>query len=167
MVLKLFGGAVVVCTSTIIGCCYAAGMHKRIVFLENIGHDIILLKSKIEERKKLVQAFRELADISDCSVFWNDWAKNADRFGIKNSCERSLGKLAYTFNLHKTDIRTINMLAGALGTTDIDAQLQHIDYISSMIDILCRNARADYDKNCRIYKTGGILLGIVTVLIMI
>ncbi len=167
MILKIFGASAIIIVSAASGYMHANGMRRRIVFLENLGHDILMLKSKIESRTKLSQAFFELAKESDCGEFWSEWKKQSDKYGIIRGCEKSLVKVANIYNLHKTDKRTISMLSGALGTTDIKSQLKHIDYISGMIEVILKNARDDYLKDSRIYKTGGVLIGFVTVLLII
>ena len=158
MLMKLIGGFTVICTSMAIGFAYTGKLKKRIEFLKCFNHDIILLKSRITERETLSRAFVYVSKYSQFKELWIYWAENADKYGTRIAFEKGLSVYKDLVCLNKTDLKTINMLSSGLGKTDINSQKEHIDYVSDMMKILCRNAEADYDKNCRLYRSESLLV---------
>ena len=167
MIIKLSGSVVVICMCVLIGYCYTAKLKRRIEFLECFNHDIIMLKSRISEREKLSMAFKYVSYFSSFEKLWITWTENLEAAGIRKAFEISLSKYRDELNLTKTDIKTMLMLTSGLGKTDIKSQKEHIDYVFGMINMLCENARSEYESNCKLYRSGSVLAGILLVILLL
>jgi len=70
-------------------------------------------------------------------------------------------------NLKEEDIGIIKNLSKLLGKTDIDGQISEIELASSFIDKQIEEAREEQYKNVKMYKTLGLVLGLVIVIILV
>ena len=143
MLLKFIGGIIIICISIGMGQYLAYRDKKRIDFLESFNHDIIILKSRISEREKLMDAINYVGNLSEYGCFWKLWAKKLQENNVRISFELSIREMSDRLNLTKTDIRTMLMITSVLGKTDIKSQKEHIDYVFDMIKIIINNARKE------------------------
>lgn len=162
----MLGGAAVIGAFSMLGVSCTNKMKKRIDFLESFWYDVILLKTKISERCLLARSLKYVGMFSRYGFFWNDWAGFAENHGIMAACEKTIEKNRSKCFMKDSDIKNIRLLANVLGKTDIDAQLEHIDYISSALEYSCNAAVKEYEKNSGLYRNGCILLGIFTFILL-
>lgn len=70
-------------------------------------------------------------------------------------------------NLKKDDLETIKGLSKLLGKTDIDGQISEIELTTTLIDKQIEDARQEQAKNVKMYKTLGLVVGLVIVIILV
>lgn len=68
--------------------------------------------------------------------------------------------------LTKEDVDIIKGLGRMLGKTDLNGQISEIDLVNNFIDTQIEGAKREKDKNYKMYKTLGIVVGITIVIIL-
>ena len=79
--------------------------------------------------------------------------------------ENSIQEADISLNQEDKDI--IKRLGKLLGQTDVDGQLSEIELTESFLDIQIQKAEEAKKKNQKLYKTLGIVMGLVFVIILI
>lgn len=167
MIVKLLGSTAIIIASILIGNIYAIRMKNRSDFLFWFNHDLVLLKTRISEREKLSRAFAYVGNFSVYPKVWISFSEMVDSVGVKYSIEKTIQNFADELNLDANDIKIIEMLANGLGASDVESQIEHIEYVSDMIKKAAESAKNKYDKNCKLYRSASILVGIMLVLILL
>ncbi len=69
-------------------------------------------------------------------------------------------------SLKKEDIEIINGLGRMLGKTDLNGQISEIKLVNNFIDTQIEEAKQEREKNSKMYKTLGVIVGITIVIIL-
>ena len=69
--------------------------------------------------------------------------------------------------LNKEDIENIKSFGKLIGKTDKEGQVSHIELTRSFIELQLEKARKEEEKNAKMYKTLGAMIGLVIVIILI
>ena len=70
-------------------------------------------------------------------------------------------------NLSKEDIENIKNFGKMLGKTDKEGQVSQIQLTKTFIEMQIEKAKLEEQKNCKLYKTLGTVVGIAFVIILI
>ena len=89
---------------------------------------------------------------------------NKTPFNIQKSIEKNINDIKF---LEETDKNYIIKGLNILGKTDIDGQQNLINNTISLLDIQIKNALDMENKNSKLYKKLGILLGLFLVIVVI
>lgn len=93
-----------------------------------------------------------------------DMLINESKFSIEKSIEKNINEIKC---LEETDKNYIIKGLNFLGKTDIEGQQSIIENTISLLDIQIKDAKDMENKNSKLYKKLGILLGIFLVVIVI
>lgn len=69
-------------------------------------------------------------------------------------------------NINEEDRKVLNNLGKLLGKTDLEGQLNQIEMTSDFLDTQIKKAEKEKEKNEKLYRTLGALLGITIVIIL-
>ena len=69
--------------------------------------------------------------------------------------------------LNKEDIENIKSLGKLIGKTDKEGQVSHIELTRTFIELQLEKARKEEEKNAKMYKTLGAIIGLAIVIILI
>ena len=69
-------------------------------------------------------------------------------------------------NFNKEDIDIIKGLGRMLGKTDLNGQISEINLVENFIDNQLEEAKLEKEKNAKMYKTLGLVIGITIVIIL-
>ena len=69
--------------------------------------------------------------------------------------------------LNKEDIENIKSFGKLIGKTDKEGQVSHIELTRTFIQLQLEKARKEEEKNAKIYKTLGAIIGLAIVIILI
>ena len=144
----------------------AKGYENRVTELNRFQNALIMFKSKIEftfepiksifeDISKIVYEnkenifFNSIKDIKNLSKSWNN-----STIEIKNG-------------LNNEDKEIIKMFGKMLGKTDVKGQVNEIDLCISLIERQLKKAETEKEKNTKLYKTMGIILGLGICIILI
>ena len=79
------------------------------------------------------------------------------------SLEKNLSALYFS----EKEFEILKKLSSGLGKTDAENQLRHLDFMLNMISELYENASCDYKIKGNLYKSTGVSIGVLIVLLLI
>lgn len=149
-----------------IGIIKAKTYESRVRELNKFQNALIMFKSKIEfTYEPLKNIFEEISKV----IYYNN--ENIFKETIKSEeniydswCE-AVDKNAN--ELLNDDKEIIKMMGKLLGKTDIKGQISEIELTKSLIEKQIEKAEIEKDKNVKLYKTMGIVLGLGICIILI
>ena len=129
----------------------------RVFELNRFQNALIMFKSKIvcEDISKSIYE-------NDENIFSNALK---DETNITLSWNRAVNNTQNSFN--KEDREHIKMLGKMLGKTDVKGQVNEIDLCISLINMQLNKAELEKEKNCKLFKTIGIVLGLGICIVLI
>lgn len=155
----------IICTS--IGMLKAKLYNNRVMELKKVKNSLEVLKSKIEFTYEPIQdIFQEISNIvyaNQANIF-QETVENIGKFGVTESWTRAVEKNA---DLNEEDKSTIKMFGKLLGKTDKSGQINEINVTSKLLDTQIEKAEQDKDKNYKLFKTLGTVVGIGLCIILI
>jgi len=158
----------------ILGVCIYLGNLKAKSF-DNRVYELMRIKNALSMFKtKLQFTYEPIKDIF--SEISHIVYKDTDNIFIKTIYELENNSISEAWyraidmnksDLNKEDTEIIKMLGKLLGRTDIEGQISEIDLTSSFIDKQIKKAEYEKNKNAKLYKTLGTVLGLVIVILLI
>ncbi len=161
---KLIGAVMTGFACAYIGFRMSMTLKMRIKSLSEIISSLEMLESEISfSVSKLKEAFLRV----DRNGFFTCAAENMEEKGIKRSWEKAVKDNKSRLCLTDADSDILMMLALSIGRTDTDDQIKNIKYVKTMIEAQEKQAQSDYGRMGRVYRSGGVLVGLMTVIILI
>ena len=168
MYLKILGSVIAVASAAIAGFWLSGRDEKHIWELGELRGCLMFLRSRISyDFAALPEVFESLAERESCfSGFFAEIAVGLSekREGLDSLFNGAVSRLDN--GMDDEDIRQLKMMAAML--TGADKNLQTgaidsvIDYISQKTEFLTRQ----FIKNKRVYRSGGVLIGILTAVLL-
>lgn len=157
----------IIINSFIIGNLISNKYVQRVKELQEIKNGLNIFKNKAKfTYAPISDIFVEVSENLNTNIkelFKNssDYMKilSADKAWIKAIDESSN-------NLKSSDKDVIKNLGKLLGKTDIDGQLSGIELTETFLDEQINNAKEEQEKNRKLYKTLGAVVGLVIVIIL-
>lgn len=163
--LKAAGAAIIFSASLSIGFIKAFRLKKRcdslsklILAVERIGSEISFTKKRLE------RIFNEAARDFLLPVF-SDTAIMMQKSGVRHAFDRSIIKYADDMALTKTDIKAAKTLS-AIGDFSGNEQQRLIDTTLRLLELSHREAIENYNKSGKLYRSSGVLLGLLGVILL-
>lgn len=161
------------CTSSVIGILISKRYINRLHILKDIKSALNIFEVKlnfscdtipeifIEISKKIKGVAGEIfEDTVDC-LGPND----ANSILVGEAWERALDKK--TDVLKKEDINSLKTLGKLLGKTDIQGQINQIKLVCEFLDKQIEEALEEKNKNEKLYKKLGVIVGLVIVIVLV
>lgn len=157
----------------IFGICTSIGMLKaktydyRVIELKKIKSALQVLKSKIEfTYEPIKEIFQEISKIvyDNQENIFGETVKTIETNGVTQSWHKAIEKNIY---LNQEDKSTIKMFGKLLGKTDKNGQINEINLTSHLVDGLIEKAENEKNKNYKLFKTLGSVVGIGICIILI
>ena len=127
-----------------------------------------IIKNKIQfTYEPLPEIFYEVSNITNgnTSKILKNAANKMKNMNAMDAWNKSLDEA--NTSLKKEDIQNIKSLGKILGQTDKEGQLSNIEVTESFIEMQITKAKKEEEKNAKMYKTLGIILGMAIVIILI
>lgn len=163
--LKAAGAAAVFISCLSIGFVKSHRMKKRcdslkslILATERIGAEISFSKKRLE------RIFNEAARDYNLPVF-SDAALSMPRVGTKHALNRSVGKYAEDMALTSTDIKAVKSL-NSIADFSGNEQQRCIGTTLRLLELSCTEAVERYNKTGKLYRSCGILCGLLGVILL-
>lgn len=172
MLMKLLGSLMVLSSCTLIGIFISSRDKYRAEELIEMKRGLIMLKSSISYNSKpLYEAFIEISEKLDSAVseIFEDSGrllKARKSSSVEEAWEKTLKDRKNRTFFKNEDIKTFISFGQALGGADRQWQSSNIDltvnYIDSKVDELMKR----YEKDGSLFKSAGILCGILLVVVL-
>lgn len=136
----------------------------RVKSLADIAASLEMLESEINfSVNKLKKAFFRI----DRNGFFTSAAEYMEENGIKKAWEKAVNENKSRLCLTDADCEILLTLGSSIGRTDTEDQLKNIGYAKTMITMQEKQAQSDYGRMGKLYRSGGILAGLMLVIILI
>lgn len=157
-------GIVFVCSY--IGILKAKTYENRVIELNKFENALVMFKSKIEfTYEPLKNIFEDISNViysNRNNIFLMTIQKEKNIYEAwSESIDENIN------NLTKEDKDIIKMLGKLLGKTDIKGQVNEIVLTQGLIEKQIEKAELEKNKNVKLYKTMGVVLGIGICIILI
>ncbi len=154
--------------SAAIGIAVSKIFENRVKELREFRNNLNIMKNKIKfTYEPLKEIFCDIANESASAVekIFEKISIKMENNQLKEVWENSIQEADISLNQEDKDI--IKRLGKLLGQTDVDGQLSEIELTESFLDIQIQKAEEAKKKNQKLYKTLGIVMGLVFVIILI
>lgn len=138
----------------------------RVAELNKFQSALVMFKTKIEfTHKPIKNIFEEISKLiyKDNENIFLYTVKNGNSIG--NLWIEGVDKIKKDFT--PEDKEVIKMLGKMLGKTDINGQVNEIELTTKLIEKQIENAEIEKNKNSKLYKTMGVILGMGICIILI
>lgn len=154
--------------STAIGILVSKMYENRVLELKEFKNVLNIIKTKIKfTYEPLAEIFKQISKDNSTKVekIFNNIAKKMEFIQVKSAWENSIQEADISINQEDKDI--LKKLGKLLGQTDVEGQVSEIEVTETFIDMQIEKAEEERKKNQKLYKTLGIIAGLVFVIILI
>lgn len=139
-------------------------LKKRVRSLTDICTSLEMLESEIGfTAERLKRAFLRV----DRNGLFTSAAAEIEDKGVKKAWNGAVEKSQKELCLTDADCEALRMLGETIGKTDADNQIKHIKYVKTAVMAQRDGAQAEYDRFGRVYRNGGILIGLMIIIILL
>ena len=152
---------------TMLGILKAKSYDSRVEELRKIKNALEMIKSKIEfTYEPIKDIFAEVTKViyGGQENIFQTTTQNLEQNGITQSWMMAVEK---ENRLTKEDQATLKMFGKLLGKTDKDGQINEINVMSKLVDTQMEKAEQEKNKNYKLFKTLGGIVGIGICIILI
>lgn len=140
----------------------------RVIELKEFRNSLNILENKIKfTYEPLQEIFKQISDNleNNISLIFENTNKNLKRMNMCDAWNKAIDESK--LNLNKEDISIIKNMGKLLGKTDVEGQVSEIKLTSDFIDLQIEKAEKEREKNEKLYKTLGTVVGLAIVIILI
>lgn len=140
----------------------------RVKELKEFKNALNIFKTKIRYTyEPLPEIFREISENVDSNI-GTVFSQAVGNMNVLSAGEAwNLALKVDTLNIDDEDRNVLKNLSKLLGKTDLEGQLNQIEMTSDFLDEQIRKAEIKKNKNEKMYKTLGMIMGIAIVIILI
>lgn len=163
--LKAVGAAAVFLSCLAIGFYKAMRMKRRCDSLEALSLCAEHIAAEVSfSKKRIERIFNETARSYNMLVF-SDAAARIRTEGIRSAWSKSLEDYAHDMALSARDMSAAKLLGG-IGDFTGEEQQRSIRTAKRLLELALGEARADFDRTARLYRSGGVLCGMLAVILL-
>lgn len=154
--------------STAIGMLVSKMYENRVLELKEFKNVLNIIKTKIKfTYEPLAEIFKQISKDNSTKVekIFNNIANKMEFIQVKTAWENSIQEADISINQEDKDI--LKKLGKLLGQTDVEGQVSEIEVTETFLDMQIEKAEEERKKNQKLYKTLGIIAGLVFVIILI
>ena len=140
----------------------------RVKELKDFKNALNIVESKIKfTYEPLPEIFIQTSNLlsKNISEIFMQASKNMKNMNAEKAWNRSLENS--TTNLNKEDIENIRNFGKMLGKTDKEGQVSQLELTKTFIEMQIEKAKVEEDKNAKLYRTLGAVVGLAFVIILI
>ncbi|MCI8403565.1 MAG: hypothetical protein HFE49_01550 [Clostridia bacterium] len=161
---KIFGAVMTGFACGYFGFRMSMTLKTRLKNLGDIAASLEMLESEIVfSVNKLKKAFLSI----DRNGLFTLAAEDMEDKGIGKAWAAAVNGIKSRLCLTEADSDILLMLGRSIGKTDTDDQIKNIKYIKSLIKEQEKQAREEYGRFGRIYRSGGVLAGLMLIILLI
>lgn len=155
------------CLSTAIGLAISKTYENRVVELKEFKNILNIMKTKIKfTYEPLAEIFKQIANNNDTNVekIFGQMANQITYYQTREVWENCIQDADISINQEDKDI--LKKLGKLLGQTDVEGQVSEIEVTQNFLNMQIEKAEEDKKKNQKMYKTLGVTIGLVFVIIL-
>ena len=166
-ILKIIMLIMIVLACMLIGIIISKRYSKRVEELREIRTALNMLETKIKfTYEPLPEIFNQISSnlSQNMGEIFAKASSNMNNMLAKEAWEKALDK--NNFNMNQEDINILKKMGGLLGKTDVDGQISEIKLTNSFINTQIKKAEEEKEKNAKMYRTLGTVVGLAIVIIL-
>ena len=168
MLNKWLGGGLILIATTYIGFQKVAALSGRVRSLGALQTGLSILESEISfSANHLKQAFAEIERAVNVDGLFLMAGDKIAELGAAEAWEKAVKEKKDRLFLTDTDAQALTSLAAELGVTDRENQIKNIRRVNALLLSLAQAAQAEYEKSARLCRSGGILVGMLVVILLL
>ena len=156
--------------STSIGFLLSKSYIDRLNELKSILKKINIIQNKIKfTHKPLAEIFEEtylMDKSSKTSKIFMKSAKKLEEKNVTRAWNEAIEEERFFLNLNSEDIGLLKSFGNMLGKTDIDGQMSEINQFTQLLNGQIVSAEEETNKNSKMYKSLGTLIGLAIIIIL-
>lgn len=159
--------AVIFGLSTAIGLTISKIYENRVIELKEFKNILNIIKTKIKfTYQPLAEIFKEIANKNETNVerIFGQMANQITYFQTREVWENCIQNADISINQEDKDI--LKKLGKLLGQTDVEGQISEIEVTENFLNIQIEKAEEAKKKEQKMYKTLGITIGLIFVIIL-
>ena len=167
LMIKYFILIVILCASTGIGLLVSKKYKDRVIELREFRNALNILENKIKfTYEPLADIFKQISkdNTTEIEKVFGQMANQITYYPAKKVWEECIQEA--DISLRQEDKEVLKKLGKLLGQTDVDGQISEIEVTENFLDMQIEKAEEEKKKNQKIYKTLGIVTGLVFVIIL-
>jgi len=140
----------------------------RVKELKDFKNALNIIESKIKfTYEPLSEIFMQTSNLlsKNISEIFVRASNNMKSLNAEEAWNRSLE--SSSTNLYKEDIENIKNFGKMLGKTDKEGQVSQLELTKTFIEMQIEKAKVEEEKNSKMYKTLGTIVGLAIVIILI
>lgn len=140
----------------------------RVKELKDFNNALNIIENKIKfTYESLPEIFLQTSKLlsKNISEIFLQASNNMKNVGAEEAWNEALEKS--TTNLYKDDLENIRQFGKMLGKTDKEGQVSSIELTKTFIQMQIEKANIEEQKNSKLYKTLGTIVGLAFVIILI
>lgn len=140
----------------------------RVKELKDFKNALNIIESKIKfTYEPLPEIFIQTSKLlsKNISAMFVQASNNMKSLNAEEAWNKSLEEAST--NLYKEDIENIKNFGKMLGKTDKEGQISQLELTKTFIEMQIEKAKVEEEKNSKMYKTLGVIVGLAFVIILI
>lgn len=140
----------------------------RVKELKDFKNALNIIESKIKfTYEPLPEIFVQTSKLlsKNISAIFVQASNNMKSLNAEEAWNKSLEESST--NLYKEDIENIKNFGKMLGKTDKEGQISQLELTKTFIEMQIEKAKVEEEKNSKMYKTLGVIVGLSFVIILI
>lgn len=153
--------------STAIGLAIAKTYENRVIELKEFKNILNMMKTKIKfTYEPLAEIFKQISNRNETNVekIFGQMANQINYYQTREVWENCIQDADISINQEDKDI--LKKLGKLLGQTDVDGQVSEIEVTENFLNMQIDKAEEEKKKNQKMYKTLGITIGLIFVIIL-
>ena len=153
--------------STAIGLVISKTYENRVVELKEFKNILNIMKTKIKfTYEPLAEIFKQIANNNDTNVekIFGQMANQITYYQTREVWEDCIQDADISINQEDKDV--LKRLGKLLGQTDVEGQVSEIEVTQNFLNMQIEKAEEDKKKNQKMYKTLGVTIGLIFVIIL-
>ena len=153
--------------STAIGLVISKTYENRVTELKEFKNILNIMKTKIKfTYEPLAEIFKQIANKNETNVekIFGQMANQIKYFQTREVWEKCIQDADISINQEDKDI--LKKLGKLLGQTDVEGQVSEIEVTENFLNMQIEKAEEDKKKNQKLYKTLGVTIGLIFVIVL-
>ena len=153
--------------SSAIGLAVSKTYENRVIELKEFKNILNVMKTKIKfTYEPLAEIFRQISNNNESNVekIFGQMANQITYYQTREVWENCIQEADISINQEDKDI--LKKLGKLLGQTDVEGQVSEIEVTEKFLDMQIDKAEDEKKKNQKMYKTLGVTIGLIFVIIL-